>query len=92
MNDFATNIYEKIFVKDIIERAEGSFVIIAGTIVSLNIREKAIFFQSNSIHYFFCNLYVLVDDSTDTIECILFASSSYFPDLVQSNFFTHFHI
>ena len=86
--DYHINVYEKVFIKDIKEKIEGSFVIISGVVVSLTVKEKALIIQSKQAFFLlFLSIEILVDDSTETIECILFLSSTYFPEIVHFNLF-----
>ena len=47
MNNFVTNVYENIFARDLLNLNEGSLVIMTGILISLNIKEKAMIFQSS---------------------------------------------
>lgn len=48
MSNFSKNIYQKVLIKDIENLYEGSLVVIAGLIISLNSREKALIFNGDS--------------------------------------------
>lgn len=80
-------VYKPFHIKNIRFLPDKSLVMITGAIVSLVKKEKATIIQGISNIILATRLFInIVDDSTGTVECLIFVNNDNLTELVNLNF------